>query len=84
MGELKAQATVKVYPNPAANVLHVSANHQYQTALIIDLSGKLVKRVELTASIDKTIDLSALPQGYYLLKLTGTGVAPATTKFVKQ
>lgn len=78
------QPVVKVYPNPVNGILNISVKAKYNSAILLDLCGKIIKTVEFSSPIGYTIDVSALPDGYYLLRLTGKDVAPATTKVLKQ
>lgn len=59
---------VKLYPNPAVNELRVQAEAgQVFEVELIDLSGRTVKRGELTSS--NSIDLMGTPAGVYLVRL---------------
>lgn len=67
-----------IYPNPVKNNLHINTNEDLQKVEIYAISGALL----LTHS-QKTIDLSYLSEGVYILKAyTNQGVH--TKKFVKQ
>ena len=66
-------ANLSVYPNPAKNTLAIDGN--YTSATIYDLFGKLV----LTTDYKNTIDVSALSNGIYFIKVDNT-----TIKFIKQ
>ncbi|NVK04951.1 MAG: T9SS type A sorting domain-containing protein [Flavobacteriia bacterium] len=59
---------VKLYPNPAVNELRINAEagEVYDVALI-DLSGRTVKRGQLTS--DSSMDLMGTPAGVYLVRL---------------
>lgn len=73
---------VNIYPNPVQNELFVQLEEGQITQLdILDLSGKVIKTI--TSSNAKSIDVSNLTQGVYMLKVyTETGVSP--NRFVKQ
>ncbi len=58
-------SSIKVYPNPAQDVIYVEGV-EYVTASILDLSGKLLKD-GLTGN---NIDVHELNTGFYLLQLT--------------
>jgi gingipain R len=62
--------TIKVYPNPAQDYLHINWAGQNMTSIeLIDISGKVVLTVKPTNQSNYTIDISAIADGFYLLKL---------------
>jgi ELWxxDGT repeat protein len=71
-----------VYPNPVRNQLFVELEEGQITELnIFDLSGKLVK--SRTKHTGKSIDVSGLQQGLYILKVqTKKGIS--AIRFIKQ
>jgi len=71
-------ARAKVFPNPAASSLHILTDGQaaqLETRLL-DLQGRLVFAQTMEASSGNVgpIDVSALPNGIYLLQLEGEGI----------
>ena len=54
---------VSVYPNPVSDLLQI--NGKYSEINIFDLYGKLV----LSSNAKKTIDISELSNGIYLVKI---------------
>jgi hypothetical protein len=62
-----------IYPNPVQNTLTIDGD--YTSATIYNVFGKLV----LTTDYQKTIDVSALSNGIYFIKVDNT-----TIKFIKQ
>jgi Leucine-rich repeat (LRR) protein len=73
---------VEVYPNPVSNILFIQLGEQKATAInILDLSGKVVQTI--ANNNVKSIDVSDLQQGVYILKVvTNKGVS--TKRFIKQ
>ena len=62
---------VTIFPNPTNGILNIVTEKHIISAEIIDLSGRIVARFS-----DNTIDISALPNGYYTLRIvTNEGVA---------
>ncbi|MHB9140948.1 MAG: T9SS type A sorting domain-containing protein, partial [Paludibacter sp.] len=57
---------VFLYPNPVINSLSVSSNEGIEKVEVYSLAGVLVKRVEADV---KTIDMSNLSSGSYLVKV---------------
>jgi hypothetical protein len=63
-----ADESISVYPNPATNVLNISAQIDITKLVMFDVIGKQVISVENT----KTINVSKLNAGVYLLKITSS------------
>lgn len=65
---------VKVYPNPAEDVLNVSFNAESgeYTIEIMDLSGRIVKSSDFSANgnVDATFSLNEFVAGSYIVKVT--------------
>lgn len=76
---------LRIYPNPAANVLQLQLRYRgAETGSIMDMTGKRIKTIELPAapaftSLTLTVDISNLPSGSYVLEVGGQQL-----KFVKQ
>jgi len=69
------------YPNPVNDVLHLSSNTTIENVVISNMLGQ---QINASLSSDKTsVDLSNLPTGNYLIKITIEGVAK-TIKVVKK
>ena len=71
----KNRSGIKVYPNPATDkiILEIS-NYQDVKVIISDIFGKMMVQKNLT-KCKSDIDLSFLPNGMYILKITGNGVS---------
>ena len=63
-----------VYPNPAKGIVNIVSDNAVISAEIVDLSGRTV-----AISSGNTIDVSALPNGFYGLKIN-TEKGPAIRK----
>ncbi len=60
---------IKIYPNPASTEIHIDlidSNHQIMTLQMISLNGQVVKEYQ---KADRTLDVSALSNGIYILKI---------------
>ena len=57
---------IKIYPNPASDVLHIEANQALQDLIIRDESGKVV-REEVMRSSATDINLQGFSSGIYYL-----------------
>lgn len=78
----------KVYPNPASDVVFISVNDApagTYTLRIHDMAGRMVKQQLVMHSSESLTELpvSALPQGLYMLSVTGEDLT-FTGKFIKQ
>ena len=65
---------MKVYPNPSSGIINIQINKYFGTVdvQLIDITGRQVysaKKVDFNGQ--KSIDLSAITSGIYLLKVTG-------------
>lgn len=75
--ETKPETGIYIYPNPAYSNLNIEIRREIPgdySAEIFDISGRLIKSVhkELTPGInDHMIDISAIPSGVYLLRISG-------------
>lgn len=71
-------STTTIYPNPATNVLTIVTNEQIKLVSIYAITGELVKTYN-----EKTIDISNLTQGMYLVAVqTDKGVTQ--TRIIKE
>lgn len=69
--------TLKVFPNPASELITVQHDGDATIGTITDLSGRLISKFDLTG-IQSTIDISKLKKGAYLLTIEGHSI-----KFIK-
>jgi hypothetical protein len=72
----KGENAVSVFPNPTEGVLNISTDDYEQAFTMVNSIGQVVLQGE---QLDKTINLQALPSGFYYLKI-GT----QTMKVVKE
>jgi len=75
--------TLTVYPVPATNTVHITANVQGSSPAflyITGMNGRIVKRVPvsvLAGEVNELVDVSALPKGTYIITLNATGIQTA-------
>jgi len=73
---------IRVFPNPASDVVNVSNPDQSEVELVLmDLNGKVIYR-ENHRSANMTINLGDLAEGVYLLKVNSKG-SSETIKLIK-
>ncbi len=71
---IRQENTLKLYPNPTTNLVTINFNETVNTTIkIYSLDGKLVLTDKMTNVQSKTIDLSNLSKGVYVVT---TDVAP--------
>ena len=74
------------YPNPASHILNISGSNAMQRVSqieILSLEGRLLMQQKPANESTPQVDISALPQGMYLSKITN-GNQQQTLKFLKQ
>lgn len=71
-----------MYPNPASNQLTISARENISNADVFNVLGRKVKSFAIN-SAKKTLDISDLSAGIYLVKYESAGKT-GTAKFIKQ
>jgi len=74
-------AMVMLYPNPCSNQLKIANIEGDYTAEVISLTGSALLRYTLSG--ESVIDVSTLPAGQYLLRVSSQQETK-TTKFIKQ
>jgi plastocyanin len=67
-----------IYPNPTSNILSVDGLYSKTKYKIYSLNGELI----MTGKTDKTIDISALIEGSYIIEFLGD--IPRVIKILKQ
>lgn len=73
----EANDMIRIYPNPTNGMLNVRVNQFVGSVNIqvVDLNGRIVFATNATDfNVEKTIDLSQLQKGIYVLKVSGEGL----------
>jgi hypothetical protein len=80
-----AGGELMVYPNPANDVLHITylpgANNPTTSIQLFEASGRLMMSKTISGIFDTELDISTLPNGIYLLKLTN-GIKTTTQRVI--
>ncbi len=74
------KSSLKVFPNPATDVVNISSNKKIESVTVYDLSGK---RVQSFKGADQ-INISSLAKGNYMLQVNYGGGAVENTKLIKK
>lgn len=81
INDIANKAIVSIYPNPATNVLHVTASAELSSVEIINILGEVVKTQTANASY---INIADLANGLYIARIHTANGQTATAKFTKQ
>ena len=76
-------SNVKIYPNPAANEVHISGVSAGSTYRMLNAVGVVVKQGMLMPK-DNTLSVSSLPAGTYVLKVVGDDGSRGNFRIIKQ
>ena len=63
---ISSEPVVSIYPNPARSTVTIEMDKEFNGAELFNMQGQMVLRSEFS-----TIDVSALPNGMYFLKING-------------
>ncbi len=80
VNEASAKSGLKVFPNPASDVVNLTANKEIKSVNIYDLSGKKVK----SSTDTKQINVSTLAKGTYILQAYYGNGSVENTKIIKK
>ena len=83
LGTAEATASgtkMSVYPNPFGDVLNIAVDEDVRSVILVDASGKIVKRAANT----KTISTADLQAGMYLIKVELKDGSVKTIKGIKK
>jgi hypothetical protein len=73
----KDDRRVRIYPNPASRVVYIDGmNGKFGTAELVSPDGRSIRKVKLNTG-ETPVDLSGIPAGLYLVRLTGSGAVEA-------
>lgn len=75
-----SEERLSVYPNPTSTILNIDGMHATDKIQLLDLQGKIVLTGNQTS---KSMDISGLDKGVYLLRVTRDGKHIQTVKILK-
>ena len=78
----ESMATVKIFPNPANDIIAFDADANYSTVEISDLTGKVVLNCRRVNG--GGVDVSSLPKGVYMVVLRDASGSCKVSRFCKQ
>ena len=82
---IENRGVISTYPNPVVDVLTINTT-AFQTtadlnANLLDLTGRIVKRLNITSTVQE-VDLNAVPNGIYVLELREGAESLTTEKII--
>lgn len=66
---ISSSAAFSIYPNPVKDVLYVASDSEMNSAKVFNVTGKLMKEINMGGSVSKAIDISDLNNGVYILEI---------------
>jgi len=81
VSDATVKSNLKVYPNPASDVVNISSNKDIKAITVLDMSGKKVQSFQTT---NKQINVSSLAKGTYILQVYYGNGAVENTKLIKK
>jgi hypothetical protein len=78
-----AFSSVSIYPNPAQDQLTITNLPQGTTVEVLDITGRLLKRVE-SGNAELHVNVGGLSAGVHLLRFTDKDGRRGSSMFVKQ
>ena len=80
IADVSADNKLEVYPNPATDQLRIKMNANLAQVSIYSVTGQLVKSVNYSG---ETIDISTIPSGLYIIKVSNNEEIKTAT-FIKE
>lgn len=79
LDNVEAMSSLKLYPNPTNSVLNIESNVIVKQVRIVNVLGKEILKIT-----NKTIDVSQLSQGVYLIEIKGNNNQTIIKRFIKK
>lgn len=77
------EKTIKVYPNPANNIVYIDTKLDIQQIAIVSLSGAVIEKIT-SITENNSVPVGNLNQGYYLLRIQSSDGNWQHVKFIKK
>jgi|688.fasta_scaffold96338_1 hypothetical protein len=84
LNQVQHNISVRIFPNPATNLLHIESDKTISHYSLIDLQGRMITHAESINENSSVIDVSNLQKGMYMLLLTDDLGNQAIRRFVVQ
>jgi hypothetical protein len=80
---LNSAIDLKVWPNPATDIIQINTGNKTGKASIIDASGRIIKSIALSAGINR-ISVNDLNRGLYMVTFNSSQGEMLQARFLKQ
>lgn len=80
VAETSERFSMNLFPNPTENELNIASSEKIELIEILDLTGRLITSVQ---NSNNKIDVSTLPNGSYIIRLTNSEGKLSSEKFQK-
>ncbi len=77
-------AAITIYPNPAKSQLNLDSDSELNSASFYDVTGRMVKHLDLQGTFSRALDISDLNNGIYILQVSTVDGAYSSHKFIKE
>ena len=82
VSSVKIGAGLNIYPNPVKDILSVKSEKEFTSYSVYDMSGQMVASEKISGK--SNMNVSRLPVGQYVLKLTDKNGNVESTPFIKK
>ena len=79
LDNVEAISSLKLYPNPTSSILNIESNESIKQIRLFNVLGK-----EILKTKSKTIDVSKLNQGIYLIEIEGDNYQTIIKRIIKK
>jgi len=76
--------SVSIYPNPANNFLNLVSESALSSVKFFDVTGRMVRKVELNGEFTSSLDVSGLDNGIYILQVSMISGEVSSSKIIKR
>jgi len=82
--QILEKGVVEVFPNPGMDVLNFASEKPLTAAMFYDVTGRMVKQVDMKGTFRRAIDISSMENGMYIIQIKSEDGAFSSIKFIKK
>lgn len=80
----QSQTALSIFPNPVKDILNIrNSESNYTSINVMDGSGRIILRSDMSGKTDLQLDTSVLPEGTYLIEITDDTGHKTLERFIK-